>query len=965
IPIAVLIFILFAAPSILTESTKRLVNYNSEYNPPAPFSFVLLNKDLRALQQEDYKVTVKIAGNETPKEVFIDFGGNVVKLEKENNITFSYIFKNVQENTKFSLTANGINSRKYELTAIPKPTLVDFKVLLTYPGYLGRKNELVSNTGDLVIPQGTKVNWQFNTRNSDFVSMGFADTVLNLDPSADDKFSYTRRFMSGGGYFVKTGSSLVKPKDSLLYSVNVIPDGFPVIEVSEQKDSVHPKNIYFSGSLKDDYGFSKFNFSYTHYSTDSAGVATEKKEQIVMGVNKTQVAQGFYHYLDLNGFEIKPGDKIEYYFEVWDNDGVNGSKSVKSSVMMFKAPTLDEVNKQASKNSENIEKQMEDAVKSAKDLQKQINEMAKQVQEKKQIGWEEKKKLEDLIKKQQDLKEKVDQIKKENQQNNELKNEFNKPNEQLLEKQKELEKLMENIMTPEMKKLFDELQKMMEKMMDKNKVQEALEKMKTTDKDIEKELDRNLEIFKQMEVEQKLDNVVKKLDEMKKQQEELSKQSEDKKADNKQLEQKQDDLNKKFDELKKDIKEMNEKNKELENPNKLPDTQELEKKTSEDQKNAKDQLSKDDKKGASKDQKKAAEKMEQMEKAMEDAQASMEEQQEGEDMAAMRQLLENLLNLSFAQEELAKKTQKAKIADPDFTKLGQKQQKLKDDAKMVEDSLLAISKRQPKVSASVNREINNIQMNMGKSIAALEERQTGGASNRMQGIMTSINNLALMLNESLEQMQQAAAKKKGGKPGSGSCNKPGGQGEKPSMGSMKKMQEKLNKQMQAMKEAMEKGQKPGGKKPGEKPGQGGMGGTMPSSEQFAKMAAQQEALRKMMQEYMQNQKKDGKNPGGDIADKMEETETELVNKMITQQTLTRQQDILTRLLESEKAEREREIDEKRESNEAREQNKGNQNLFLEYKRMKEKELELLKTVPPSLTPYYKTKVSNYFNNFNK
>ncbi|MBC7865214.1 MAG: DUF4175 domain-containing protein, partial [Bacteroidia bacterium] len=36
IPIAVLIFILFAAPSILTESTKRLVNYNSEYNPPAP-----------------------------------------------------------------------------------------------------------------------------------------------------------------------------------------------------------------------------------------------------------------------------------------------------------------------------------------------------------------------------------------------------------------------------------------------------------------------------------------------------------------------------------------------------------------------------------------------------------------------------------------------------------------------------------------------------------------------------------------------------------------------------------------------------------------------------------------------------------------------------------------------------------------------------------------------------------------
>ena len=120
-----------------------------------------------------------------------------------------------------------------------------------------------------------------------------------------------------------------------------------------------------------------------------------------------------------------------------------------------------------------------------------------------------------------------------------------------------------------------------------------------------------------------------------------------------------------------------------------------------------------------------------------------------------------------------------------------------------------------------------------------------------------------------------------------------------------------------------------------------------------------------MQSMMEKLKNKGKNPGGDLANMMEETEKELVNKQITSQTMKRQQEILSRLLESEKAEREREQDEQRKSNEAKNQNLSNPSEFLEYKRLKEKEMELLNTVPPSLTPYYKEKVNSYFNSLNK
>ena len=1025
IPFAMLLILFFGAPSVLTESTRRLVNYDRHFEKVAPFRFEIQNKNLSAVQQEDFTLDIKILGEEVPAEVFIESGGSPLKLEKEKTDLFHYTFKNLQKNITFHFSANGFSSPEYELTVVAKPTLLDFTIQLDYPAYVGKPDEQVRNSGDLLVPQGTKVSWLFKTKNSDQFFIGFSDTLCRVLPRSQNTFSFSRSFFRTENYSLLPSNPSVPFGDSVFYTISVVPDAYPQIEMTEQRDSLHPKNIYLSGSVKDDYGISSLKFHYTLYSKDSSGNVSERKESFILPSQKNASLQPFYHFFDLNSISINPGDKVEYFVEVFDNDAVNGAKSSRSQTLIYRAPTNDEINKETNNNNSKIEKNMEEALKEATQLQKQISDISRQIQEKKEMGWEEKKKLQELLNRQNDLKNKVEQIKKENNRNNELRNEFSPPSQELMEKQQELEKLMENLMTPELQKLFDELQKLMEKMADKQKIQETLEKMKLSDKDMEKELDRNLELFKQMDVEQELDNAIKKLDELKKDQDNLSKNTNpDKKAEekilnekkeqinkqlsdikkqseqlknqhgdnkekldalsskedelkkqldelkkqiesnkqnsksNEELNKEQKDLSEKFNELKKDLNELDKKNKELENPNKLPEMDQMKQEISKDQQSAEQQLQQNDKKGSSKSQKNAADKMQEMQNMMEMAQQQMSQEQEGEDMEAIRQLLENLLHLSFEQEDLLNNTKKAKATDPNYTRLGQAQQRLKAEAKKVEDTLLAISKRQPKISSGVNKEINAIQLNMSKSISALEERMSYEAASRQQNIMTSINNLALMLNESLEQLQQAA-QKKGGSPGGGSCTKPGGNGQKPSMGNMRKMQDALNKQLQEMKDAMEKG----GQKPGKKQGQGGMGGV--SSEQFARAAAQQEALRKMYQEALKNLKEGGKNPGGNMANLMEQTENELVNKIISQQTLTRQQEILTRLLESEKAEQERELDEKRESNESKEQQISNQKLFLEYKRIKEQELELLKTVPPSLHPYYKEKVAEYFNQSSK
>ena len=96
------------------------------------------------------------------------------------------------------------------------------------------------------------------------------------------------------------------------------------------------------------------------------------------------------------------------------------------------------------------------------------------------------------------------------------------------------------------------------------------------------------------------------------------------------------------------------------------------------------------------------------------------------------------------------------------------------------------------------------------------------------------------------------------------------------MAELRKMQEELNKNMQKMKAGMKQGQQP-------KPGKSGKEGQQMSQE-LAKMAAQQEFIRNELNKLNQSDNKDGTKKLGnleDIANQMEETEKDIVNRMIS------------------------------------------------------------------------------------
>lgn len=972
-PFGILLMLVLVKPEIVTDGTNRLVNYNSEFLPVAPFQFNLLNKDLVAAEKADFTVQLKFSGDAIPENASIQIGEITYKLNKTSKTHFEYTIKNIQQNTRFSFTAAGFNSKEYELTVLPRPTLLDFDIKLEYPKYLGKIDQTINKTGDLNIPEGTRVTWNISTKNTEKLKFLLSDSTYTLTP-LDGGFSQFRfKAKASCQYSFMAFNSKVKAHDSLGYFINVIPDQYPQINVEETIDSVSVKQHYFMGSINDDYGFSNLVFYYKHIPDSMKNSGKDfPLQSMPISFARSGTSSKFIHYWAMDGLMLSPGDQVEYFFTVWDNDAVNGAKSARSQTKVFRVPTLDEIADKTEKNNSEIKDKMESAIKDAQKLQKDFELLQRDLMDKKNMDWQQKNKAEDLLKRQQELQHKMEQLQSLNEKNNEQKSEFTEPDPELLEKQKMIDELFEKLMTDEMKKMIEEIQKLMENA-DKNKVQQEMEKMELKNKDLEKELDRSLELFKQLELEQKVEDITNKLDELAQKEQELADKSKEKDADLNKIEKEQEEVKKEFEEVKKDLAEMEKMNEELEEPNELGDTKEDEKNIDKDMQDSKESLEKDKGKKASESQKSAAEKMQQMSSKMSKAMESAQEKQAEEDMQALRQLLANILQLSFDQEELMNDLGITSTKDPKYVKLGQKQRKLKDDAKMVEDSLFALSKRVAQLKSYVNQEIGKVNENMTAGLKKIEERQTAVANKHQQFVMTSLNNLALMLDEALQAMQQQQQAKQGnpGKPGKKSnCNKPGSSpgskpGDKPSFGKgkpsvkgMKDMQEQLSKQLEKLKKQMEEGKTPGNN------GKGGNGLMPGMSQDLAKAAAQQQAIRQMLQKLGQELNKDGSGNGKElqkIAEEMEKNEDDLVNKKLSIETLKRQQDILTRLLESEKAERERDQDNKRESKENKFEDFSNQKQFLEYKRKKEKEVELLRTVPPALTPYYKQKVNQYFN----
>ncbi|MBK0380006.1 DUF4175 family protein [Mucilaginibacter segetis] len=942
-PVAVICIIALAAPSVLTESTKRLIHHNDYFAPVAPFQFQVLNKTLSAVQGDDLNLQIKLTGNKIPANIYLITANNTFKLDKENITRFKYLFTNLQQNTIFKLTGNGFTSADYQIKVNLRPVVLHFDADLKYPEYLHKPDEVISNAGDLTLPAGTIVKWKIHTQNANTLLFNINHSVQKIIPSQKDVFEHAEKIINNTNYTISPENGEVKTADSASYRINIIADASPYIGVEEKPDSVSLKAIYFNGKIQDDHGFTSLTF---HYIMGNGNQEKKFTKQVKADLSSTTSA--FFYFWDLKALGITPGDKVIYYFEVTDNDGIAGPKSTRTPERTLTMPDAGQLAEQLNAGTQAIKQKMQSAIKIAGQVERDAQKLNQTLLDKNTLSFDEKKQIEELLQKRRDLNDLVKDIQKDNKKNLYNRQENQQQNEQLTQMQQQIEKLFNNVLDDRTKQLLDKLQKLLQQDQ-KDDTRDELSKMQTDNKSLKRELDRMLELYKKLEFEQKLNQTVNQLTQMADEQQKLSEKTK-KEGDNAADLQQQQKLNENFQDIKGQLNNLQKSNEENGNKQNFENPENEKKAIDEQMNESVEQLTKNNRKQASAAQEKAAKQMKQLAQKLEDNETEGEETGNAVNARQLRELLKSLVNSSFDQEKTMQSLKNTSPSDPAYVTLAQNQKDIKDNLKTAEDSLYSLSKRLPQIQSTVNKEITSINDHIDEALNRLGERKTFEANRNQQYAMTSMNNLALMLSEALDQLQKMMNKSKGGKGKKGN----------PSISQLSQMQQQLNKNMQKVREQMQLQGNPSTGKNGQQSEQG-------MSEQLAKMAREQQLIRETLQQINREQNKDGTGGLGDldkISKQMEQTEKDLVNRKITDDALKRQQQIQTRLLEAEKAEQQRDQDSKRESKAGTEIPPGYIKALQDYEQIKAKQTEQIKTVPSALNLYYRKKIKVYFDQLN-
>ncbi|MEQ8323688.1 MAG: DUF4175 family protein [Vicingaceae bacterium] len=915
-------------PQVIDYGTKRIIYFDKELAPPAPFEFVVEGFQELAVRNEPYEITLLLEGQLLPKDVaiFVDEEKDVLRRLSSNK--FEYTISNVKEDFKFQFTAEGFKSEYYQVHVEKRPVINNFSVSLVYPTYLNRKTETLNNVGNLTIPEGTRVQWRIGVEDGNAVELSFGRgrKILKANEGAalfDSTFRSDARYSMQG-----TAVNNLK-SDSISFRIDALPDQYPNIDAREEKDSLNGISL-FLGRYSDDHGLTSFRFAYF-----AAGESTPTYEKLKL--SSSTMNSDFAYEVDWGQWDLKKGERIKCFFEVGDNDGINGIKYSRSPLFYYEVPDNEALALKRDDLSQDIEDALKEVLKESKEINKEIDQLKKDMLDKKKLDWEEREKIENLLRKNEALKQKMDDINLMNEQKNTFENRMDRSPE-LAEKREQLQRLMSEVLDEEMLEKIKELEKLLDEI-NKDRLNQKMEDIELSNEQLENELDRSLELFKKLEFEIKLQEAIQKIDELSQKQEEVA-ENVDKEGINDSNKEEQKEINKEFDEWTKDLDDLEEKNSQLQEKQPLEDQRENISETKEELNEAKNAMEKGQKKKSGENQKKAAGKMAEMKNSLKATQSKMKDKKT-EDIKSLRNTLENLIELSFNQEALMNEMASIEGDDPKFNDLTKDQRAIIDGLEIVEDSLLALSKRVSEIEGIVNRELGKANQSMDRALRAMTERKLGTMAIYQQNAMTSLNNLSVLLDEVVDQLQKQMMESMGGQ-----CKNPGNS--KPSASSLQGLQKDLNKQLEEMKKMMEKGES----------GQGGMG--KGEAEKLAKMAAEQAKLREELRKLAEGL---GEGESGEIkkiGDLMEETEREIVNRQISRQTLMRQEEILTKLLESEKAERERDTEERREAQEGNVTKKGNLLNLEEYYRSRNAVHEEIVKENISLNRYYEQRAEEYF-----
>lgn len=683
-------------------------------------------------------------------------------------------------------------------------------------------------------------------------------------------------------------------RNSFSFSVEPIIDEFPEVRLITPRQDIsimEPEAIDIVYQLADDFGFYSVELAYEI--TRSFGVNRTQPGRIRLRVPNERTALDEYRW-DISQFGLLPMDQIKFWIVARDNDVVSGYKSSQSGVVTINVSSLTDHLLAQEQDEQDLMDRMSEFREAYEQNQKDLQELRERIMDQTSDQWEQareteaiREQREELSKQLDDIQQKFEELTGDMQSERSLSDETKAMYE-------ELQQLMKEIDDPDILAALQKLQQGLESL-DQNMVRDALQQLDFDEERFRERLNRTAELFKSLQMNAELDRMSSILEDLAQREDALIgdnlPQSDEQIQRQEQIRSEMDALKDRMDRLgekspqraQQQIQELND---QVQSEIDQTDTQ-LQQDIDEMRESGGDSSPQQQQR-----REEIRDRMQQMQQQMQQSRAMMNQQQIQVNRQALVGLMQNLLLLSEDQEQVVNRVSESVQGSSAFIELARRQRNITSSFSLLTDSLYKVSAQIPSFPNRVNTRKAEVLKNLENSIELMAERDRNRSVAESRVAMGGINEIGSLLADLLEQLDNSQGD------GSGS----GGMSPEQMLEQLQQMsesQQQLNQQLQDMINDLQ----------GERLMQDQM-------DRLDQMARQQNDIRRQFREI---QRGGALRPGDELmselqrlSDQMEDAINDLRGGAVDRVMIDRQQNILSRMLQAERAVNERERDEERE-----------------------------------------------------
>ncbi len=940
--------ILFFSFSELRQATIKILNYSNEYVTPKKYTFYIEPQNISVTKGENVKIKISVLGNQ-PSKITLNLKDDENQNYKEIILIpdslkfFIYNINSIKTNTKYFVVAEDVVSEEFLIKVIDKPFVSELELKVSPPSYTKVESTIQKDNGNVLAIVGSKISVKINSNKE--LLKGILEfnngekKNLFLD-NREGKVSFS--ILKDRRYKIKILDKQNNENENPIeYKIITKADLYPIIEVLKPKGDLEltkSEMVFSEIKISDDFGFKKLVLNY-RLSASSFGEIEEKFTSFNLDIKKSEIQQTAIYSWDLSPLMLAAGDIISFYFEVFDNDNISGPKSTKSKMFQLRVPTMEELFKSAELKQDeakiDLEKTLKEAEKIQEDMKKLSNELRK---DEKEISWEENKKLKETLEKFKKLQNKIDEAKEKLESAKEKLEQNDLLSKETLDKYSELQKLMDEMNSEDMKNALKKLQQQMNNM-NRDNSQKSLSEMEFNEEMFQKSLERTVNLLKRIQIEQKMDEVIKRTEELQKNIDELKKETEKSNLSNNAEQEKlakiQEELSKQLEQLNEEMKNLQDKMSEFkEMPN--DSMKELQKEMQEqNNKNLSEEMKKmlkqKNKQNALQQMQQFSKNMQRMKSQMQQMQQQMQQQNQMEVLFEMMKGINNLISLSKEEEALKNDTEISITSINAVSQSVQKQKEVMDGLDKMLKGLSELSQKTFAITPEMGQALGKAKNEMNSAMQAMQNKNSTLAMAGQTGAMKYLNQAATMMKGNMEQMMN------------------GGQGG--GMMSMMQQMQQLSQQQMGLNQLTKQMQQ-GGLTPQQQAG-------------MERLSQQQELIRKSLEQLNKENKEKGVSKTltsnlEQILDEMKGVITDMNTEKFDDEIIKSQEKILSKLIDAQRSINERDFEKNRESNTAKNFNrKSPKELELNSESNKIKD-ELLKIINEGYSKDYEDLIRRYY-----